>query len=143
MPKRNPPELPAELSRPDAQMIIDAINVRLWKVEEPGEWIAAPFQGTWENYGGGWAAASYRRLGNTLVTLRGLVKHSGSTGSSVIFTLPSEYRPSESLLFAQWAETTGGASAMRVDVYGNGSVVAQAPAEAVNYLSLNLSFYID
>lgn len=34
MPGSNPPGLPAELSRPDAQLIVDALNVRLHTLEK-------------------------------------------------------------------------------------------------------------
>jgi hypothetical protein len=29
-----PPALPAELTRPDAQMVVDALNLRLWELEQ-------------------------------------------------------------------------------------------------------------
>jgi hypothetical protein len=34
LPSQNPPALPAQLSRPDAQQVVDALNQRLWVPEE-------------------------------------------------------------------------------------------------------------
>lgn len=47
MPKENPPGLPAELTRPDAQAVIDALNLRIWDLERAnkGEVTTLPTTG--------------------------------------------------------------------------------------------------
>ena len=52
-------------------------------------WTQLPFAGTWTNFGGGYAAAQYRKVGDT-VQLRGLC--TGSTAAA-LGTLPAGFRP--------------------------------------------------
>jgi hypothetical protein len=44
MAQEQPPALPGTLSRPDAQRIIDALNLRLWAVEK--HFAATPVKGS-------------------------------------------------------------------------------------------------
>ena len=55
------------------------------------------FQNSWVNYGGGASTAGYRKVGKT-VYLKGLVKTGNN--ATTIFTLPSGYRPTNTVSFA-------------------------------------------
>ena len=87
----------------------------------------------WQNYGGGWAGATFCKSEGGLVTLGGLV--AGGSAPSVIFVLPADYRPSSVLMFAVWATSAGG----RVDVLSNGDVIFRTGV--TTFVSLNFSFY--
>jgi len=52
-------------------------------------WTQVAFTGTWTNFGGGYAAAQYRKVGD-VVQLRGLC--TGSTAAA-LGTLPAGFRP--------------------------------------------------
>lgn len=56
----------------------------------PTAWTAVTFQNGWSNFGGGYQAAQYRKIGD-VVQVRGLIK-SGTVGSAA-FTLPAGFRP--------------------------------------------------
>jgi hypothetical protein len=62
-----------------------------------------PFGSGWGNYGGGWEAGSYSRIGR-LVVLQGLVTKAGGipTVPDLIGTLPVGSRPSDFHIFATW-----------------------------------------
>lgn len=88
-------------------------------------WITPTFQNGWVNYGGLYATAGYRKDGQGIVHLKGLVKD-GALGATPVFTLPVGYRPAETHLFGVASNTTGGAG--RVDVTSGGLVQALTPS---------------
>jgi hypothetical protein len=83
----------------------------------PGPWITPGFAGTWTNYGSGWQACQYRKVGDR-VYLRGLV--AGGVINNPIFILPVGFRPPATVIFS--SETNPNAHA-RIDVQSDGSVV--------------------
>jgi hypothetical protein len=93
-------------------------------------WTAPTLLNGWVNYGGEWATAAYRKVGD-IVYIRGLVKD-GSVPAD-IFVLPTGYRPPAGVLFAVDTGTPG-----RLDVHADGRVAAQAGS--AGYFALNCSF---
>jgi hypothetical protein len=73
------------------------------------------------NYGGTWDTCGYMKDSNGVVHLKGLVHGDATSGSRVIFTLPSGYRPSASRMFATMHAGSPDV-ALRVDIYSNGTV---------------------
>ena len=70
------------------------------------------------NYGSDWDTCAYMKDSNGVVHLKGLVTGDASTGSRVIFTLPSGYRPSKARMFAtMWSGSPD--EALRVDISAN------------------------
>lgn len=86
--------------------------------------------GNWANYGGNYASAAYKKVGD-LVFLRGLVVRS-SGSDTLIATLPSGYRPGSYSLHA----TAGDDVFARIDVETDGEMRLQA-GSATAYLSLD------
>jgi hypothetical protein len=62
-------------------------------------WNAPTFAANWGNVGSPWMTAGYRKLATGEVMLRGLVRITTSTLTTLIFTLPAGYRPSARLQF--------------------------------------------
>lgn len=90
------------------------VSVEGWR--EIGAAGNPAFQGTWVNFGSGYATAAFRKEENDVVRLRGMVK-SGVVGTS-IFLLPAGYRPAERLLF----DTQSNSAVGRIDVIEDGRV---------------------
>lgn len=98
-------------------------------------WITPTLLNGWVNYGGGYAGAAYRRIGN-VVYVRGLVK-SGTMGANV-FELPTAWAPLERLIFPSVSNNAIG----RVDVVQTtGGVNAQSGSNA--WISLCLTYCLD
>ncbi len=90
-----------------------------------GEFCIAEDQGSWANYGNGYAPAAFSRDASGLVRLQGSV--AGSDGGNgidqfAVFHLPAGYRPAQNRRFA--ASVNGAAG--WVDVLTNGAVVSSA-----------------
>nr|WP_326529633.1 hypothetical protein [Rhodoferax sp.] len=83
-------------------------------------WTNASYNTGWGSYGGGYHAAQYKKFGD-LVFLRGLVVRS-SGSATTIFTLPSGYRPTNSMMFSQLAND----AVARIGINSSGNVVLQA-----------------
>lgn len=86
-------------------------------------WIAPTLLNSWVNYGGG----SYDDAGYFLddfgfVNLRGVIKDGVTTAGTVLFTLPSGYRPSLPKLSLVYA----GTSVAYIDVLTSGNVRIRA-----------------
>lgn len=73
----------------------------------------------WMDYSSNFNGAQYMKDANGFVHLRGLVK----SGSGIMFTLPSGYRPLKWLIFTQYSNTTSWSC--RLDVYATGEVGPQ------------------
>lgn len=91
----------------------------------------ASLEGAWANYGGGWGNAEYYKDPFGQVHLRGLIKN-GAAGS-VIFTLPSAYRPSVNCYFV--TQTSGAGAATLWIEASTGKVWHSSGSNA--YISLN------
>lgn len=90
--------------------------------------------GNWANYGGAYAVAAYKKVGD-LVFLRGLVVRS-SGADTLIATLPSGYRPVSYLLYT----TSGDDAFARIDIENDGEIRMQAGTAAA-YISLDGLFF--
>ena len=99
-------------------------------------WIAPTLLNSWSNFGSGFQAARYRRVGTGQVEIQGLV--TGGTGpASTVFTLPAGFRPPAALLFATIANN----AIARLDVEADGDVRWQAGGTNA-FLSLNCVFHL-
>lgn len=74
----------------------DLLTGALWTQQS---WQAPTLGANWSNFGGGNMAAGYFKDALGVVHLRGLVTR--SSGGAAVFQLPSGYRPSASIWFAQ------------------------------------------
>lgn len=81
-----------------------------------GAWTALSFSSGWANYDAGWIQCSYKKVGD-LVFLRGLAKRTSGSGT-VIGTLPSGYRPSNSHMITAWSDT----GVARTDISAAGDI---------------------
>jgi hypothetical protein len=94
---------------------------------------------TWENYGGSYGPAVFRKDATHEVHLRGLVKKTAAASGDTIFTLPEAHRPAHRLIFlvASSSNTPG-----RVDVATDGRVLWY-PGNS-GYVTLSgLSFHVE
>lgn len=80
------------------------------------------FQGTWTNYGDGYAPAGYYKDKEGRVHLRGTVMHGGASVNTLIFTLPEGYRPSTSGRLRFTVNYDGGSGTSCVLVRADGEV---------------------
>jgi hypothetical protein len=94
---------------------------------------------TWEDYGGSYGPAAYRKDSTHEVHLRGLVKQTAAPSGATILTLPEGHRPAHRLIFlvASSSNTPG-----RVDVVPDGRVLWY-PGNS-GYVTLSgLSFHVE
>lgn len=86
-----------------------------------GTWTTmTPLGGSWQAYPG-FTTPSYTKGTDGLVTLRGLLRLGSTTPGTVIFTLPTGFRPKETLLIANISNQSVG----RVDINANGQISFQ------------------
>ena len=101
-------------------------------------WIVPTLLNSWVSYGAPYDTEGYRKDGQGFVHLKGLIKNGTATAGTVLFTLPTGYRPANTALFDTQSNGTTG----RVDVANNGNVTIQAGTNA--WISLNgITFYGD
>jgi hypothetical protein len=101
----------------------------------PATFTDATYENSWVSFGSPHYDAGYRLAGKT-VTLRGVVKN-GTVGAS-IFTLPSNMRPTKSLVMVVLSNSAIG----RVTIVSNGTVVVSSGNNA--WVSLDgISFELD
>lgn len=81
----------------------------------PTEWQTPTLLNSWVNYGFEWQQARFRREGNT-VHIEGMIKSGTTTPSTVLFVLPDEYRPQNSLYFP--CAISGGAGLISITASG-------------------------
>lgn len=112
---------------------------------EPEAWQNAVLSNSWENWGDTFAQVAFRKDQTGRVNLRGVLRGPANSGTATalqILTLPTGYRPTNTLVF--WtndSSTTG----LRIDVYASGIVEIVGTALAnVNFPSLDgISFHTD
>ena len=93
----------------------------------------------WVNYGAAYEVASYWKDKNGIVHIAGMIKGGTTTAETVIFTLPTGYRPRASEKFFVVSVN----AICIVDVYGTGNVAIKTGANA-GWLSLSgISFRTD
>ena len=103
---------------------------------EVGESGEPAFENSWVNYGSGFESAGFYKDPFGRVHLKGLVK-TGTVGVAM-FTLPSGYRPSATVLFSVHSNGAEG----RVDINSSGAVIAVSPSNNA-YVSLDgISFRV-
>lgn len=79
-------------------------------------WTAVTFQNSWVNFGSGYQAMEYRKVGD-MVQLRGLIK--SGTVSTDMFTLPTGFRPPAAI---QLATAAGGGGYGAYQIFADGRV---------------------
>jgi len=106
--------------------------------ENDSGWIEPTLNSPYTNFGSPYGNTQYRKIGDN-VNIQGLVYINSASSGSVIFTLPSGYRPSRRLVFGQ---ATANTSITRIDVRTNGDVVAQVITDATSWVSLAITFMV-
>ncbi len=94
-------------------------------------WIEPTLLNSWVNYGSTYATAAYTKLPSGLVLIRGLIRD-GTYAGSTIFTLPVGFRPVDAHIFEQRSAN----GSHRIDVKGDGDVVATASGDGGTWVSL-------
>lgn len=105
---------------------------------EVGSGGNASFSNNWVNFGSGWATAAYKMTDGRCVKFKGLV--TGGTANSTVFTLPTEYRPSENHLFAT-NYFTGSELVGRIAVHSTGAVIVTTGTTGFHSLSM-VDYYL-
>lgn len=105
----------------------------------PEAWVTATLSSPWANYGGGWADAAVRKVGDD-VEIRGLVY--GGTEGTAIMVLAAGYRPIDYHMFATVVAISGDhwGRAARLDVLDTGEVRAFWGSGTAAYLSVCCRF---
>lgn len=99
----------------------------------------ATINGGWVHYGGSFTTPQYGKTSDNIVMLKGLVKDGTTAQDTVLFTLPSGYRPAKRVLSSGVAYQKHS----RIDVDTNGDVILHSGADAT-WTSLDaISFYAD
>jgi len=100
-------------------------------------WIIPTLATGWTLFNSGYPTASYRKLPDGTVELKGTIKKSSTpTGGETIFTLPVGYRPMELRIFSTVSNNVLG----RIDIAATGAVSFQLGSSA--WLSLEGIRYI-
>ena len=102
------------------------VDDALREIEEaldPGKVFVPTFENSWVNYGSTFHDAGFRKDGQGIVHLEGLVKD-GTGIPSTIFTLPPLHRPADTLIFAVVSSNAIG----RINVKADGTVEATTPS---------------
>lgn len=85
----------------------------------------------WTNFGSGYESATYWKDSCGVVRLAGVIKDGATTAETIIFALPTGYRPRATEKFF----VSSNAPCV-IDVYANGNVTIKTGASA-NWLSLS------
>jgi hypothetical protein len=126
-------------------LLADGTNWNVIAGAQDSGWIAVlggvGFQNSWVNYGSGYSSAAYRLTGN-VVRITGTVK-SGAAGS-VIFTLPSGFRPTVGYVQNASAVFTTAVSYgyITIGTVGAGTIVGNYN-DSLSALSFEYSFTVD
>ena len=99
-------------------------------------WINATLINGWENRTDSWGPISYRRTASGFVTIKGLTgsRSDPPAGSSIVFVLPSGFRPQYRQIF--FAAASGTNEGRRLDVEENGNVVLHGGATSWNSMAI-------
>lgn len=120
--------LTGDPTNPPAELLV---NQLLWDgdstlVSSGTDWVGFPFQNSWTNYGYGWQAPQYRRLGDT-VELRGLaLKATDSAAGEAIATLPVGFRPPAPVIYNVRAGSNNTQGSERIDISAAGVITRTA-----------------
>lgn len=118
------------------------INDSLFPIVEPID--VSTFYNSWANFGSGFEGARYWKDNEGIVHLEGLI--GGGNSPTLIFILPSGYRPQADLLFgSRGYHTSYGEGSIRIDIVsssGNVAMIGPGYASAWGWISLNgITFY--
>jgi hypothetical protein len=102
-------------------------------VDEPA------FENSWVNFGGVYHTARFKKA-NNVVYLDGLVK--SGTSSSIIFTLPEEYRPIADSLVITSMDIGSGATIGNLHIYSDGRI-QMAVAGTYTWISIHIQFVVN
>lgn len=84
-------------------------------------WTGLTFTAPWVNYGSVYQTGQFRKIGNDIVYLRGLVAGGASVTGSAAFTLPVGFRPSSRVQFPI-DHNGNSAGAVTIDTAGVGNI---------------------
>ncbi len=101
-------------------------------------WITATLNSPYTHFGSPYGDVQYRKIGD-IVNIQGLVNINNASNGSTIFTLPSGYRPSLRLVFAQANANT---DITRIDILTDGDVNAQAITNSASWVTLTMTFMV-
>lgn len=105
-------------------------------------WNTPTFSGSWANFGTPNTAVQYKRFGS-LISIKGIIRANASiAANSVMFTLPSGYRPDANRSFICYCRTGGGATKNYTRVYINnvGGVYSDEAFVNNDWISLEITF---
>lgn len=106
---------------------------------QEGGWIALELINGWQNYGGGFAEASWKKMPDGRVYIRGVV--TGTDGTAAIANLPEEITP----VYRHIASVVGSANhPQRLDVFETGTLgPISGLAVTTAWISLSICYYPD
>ena len=106
--------------------------------ENDSGWITPTLTSPFTHFDSPFGDVQYRKIGN-IVNIQGLVNINNASDASTIFTLPSGYRPSLKLIFAQANANT---SITRIDIHSDGAVIAQTISNRTSWVTLTMTFMV-
>ena len=98
-------------------------------------WTAFTPGGGFTNFGGEYVTAAYTIFGD-YVSVRAMLSSPGTAGSTNVFTLPSGYAPSASIIFTGFSQV----GAFRFDVTSAGVLRVVTPIPAGNWVSIYCTY---
>lgn len=106
-------------------------------ISYPG-WTAVTFGTGWANYGSGYQAVSYRKIGD-VVTLRGLADSAANAWTTfpTMFTLPAGFAPPARLIYNLRSINLGVAGHCRFDILSTGAVNYNDGGNGSGWVSLD------
>lgn len=103
-------------------------------------WTAPTLLNSWVNFGSGYSNAGYRKDPSTgIVYIRGLIKDGTATNGTVLFNLPSGYRPTGAVMFPQTFSNGSAEAACRIVIAATGDITI-GPGVSNTFLSINARF---
>jgi len=112
-------------------------DLRLGNGQVLDRWRTPSFATNWSDYGSPFEVGGYRMEAGNIVRLRGLIRHTTSSATGTMFTLPSGFRPANTHLFTVTsAATINGSSRVDVDSSGNVTVITHNANGGSSYVSL-------
>lgn len=102
-------------------------------------WKGLPLSSAVAAYGAGFVSPSYRKDSFGMVSVRGLIRTSGTPSGDIdLATLPTGYRPSGMMVAMGWASLVGGEERpIRINVRTDGRIQAATGTTGAVYVSLD------
>lgn len=107
-------------------------------------WIAATLQNGWTNYGGNYAVAEYRNAAG-ITYGRGSIASGTTAPGTLLFTLPTGYRPGGHMVFKVWSNGTAPDAGVdrTIEVLQNGNVVVGSSSISAARTDITFQFPAD